>query len=55
MGEYFSVGEELCHMDDVRMRMHFILHRKAFFHNLACLHPFYDENLERLIITICFD
>ena len=27
VGKRFSVGEELCRLDDVRMRMHFILYR----------------------------
>ena len=39
VGKQFSMGEELCHLDDVGMRMHFIPYRKTFSHNLALLRP----------------
>ena len=39
VGKQFSMGEELCRLDDVGMRMHFIPYRKTFSHNLALLRP----------------
>ena len=39
MGKQFSMGEELCRLHDVGMRMHFIPYRKTFSHNLALLRP----------------
>ena len=39
VGKCLSVEEELCHLDDVRMRMCFIQYQKGFSHNLAFLRP----------------
>ena len=48
VGRPFSVGEELCRLDGVRMRMHFIPFWKSFSHNLALLCPLKDgsENVQ---------
>ena len=37
--ERFSMGEELCRLDNVRMKTCFITYPEAFSHNLANLRP----------------
>ena len=48
VGKQFSMGEELCRLDDVGMRMHFIPYRKTFSHNLALLRPLTNPSLTLL-------
>ena len=42
------MGEELCHLDDVRVKMRFTPYWKAFSHNLALLHP---SSVQELNVT----
>ena len=42
VGKQFSVGEELCRLDDVGMRMHFIPYRKNVFPQFGTPPPSYS-------------
>ena len=54
MGKRFIIGQELCRMDDVRMRMFFIPYQKAFSHNLVLLRSFLQSYCDRVILfSIC--